>query len=154
MSAKQKSLREALAQEALYGTGAMKSALDAVAALKVKDENLGDLLQAFHNNGIWVMPEFGKYRGRPCWIEGLSLVAGSGIYAHVRIPSLKGNDDHVDDHYNRTIYLTKCIFVRPLSIEVEGCTIVKLVVHHYKSATAINPTAKTYLNINLKKFLR
>ena len=148
-------LSEVMCADALYGTGARKSAMDAVAALKAKQENLNDLLQAFHNNGIWVVPTSGKYKGRPCWVEELMLMNGDGVYAFIRIPSLKGGNERVDDHYNQHVYLTNCDFVRPEPRGI-GPTYEFNVPRFKEKRPGPNdkPIGNVVLQINMKEFLK
>lgn len=147
-------LEKHLSGRLMLDSGFARSATKAVAGLKAKEEGLKELLEKFHFHRIWVVPTVGKYRGRPCWVEDLGLVGGNGIYAHVRIPSLKGNNEHVDDHYNRTVYLETCEFYRPMEVEWGAEKVTTITVKHFMGPKSDRPYKRTNININLARFIR
>lgn len=147
-------LEKHLCGHLMAGRGFATAAVKAVNGLKAKEDGLKELLDKFHTYGIWVEPTVGKYRGRPCWVEDLGLVGGNGIYAHVRIPSLKGNNEHVDDHYNRTVYLQDCEFVRPMSVRHGAEIVTTVTVRHFLNRTSTTPYKRTNINIIMERFIR
>lgn len=143
--------------EAIMGSGIRTAAVAATAARMAIDAELEILRKSFHNAGIWVKPRYGKYKGRPSWVESALLSGagvGSGIYLEIRIPSLRDKNTPIDDRNNCHVYLKDVDFVKPVYSSLpDGNFAVHATVDHYSNNGRVL-THTTGIELNLREFLR